>query len=182
MISTLGVKETLGRCFSVVCAIALLVGCSGSTAVRPFGGAYDLVSVDEQQIPQPLYPGESTPELLAGTLTVGTDTLVVNLSLQSDSNGHATGDVVPMIIDMPYARLGDSLYLPSDTALFHDPIYIGPPPTPFGVIRGSSVRVTLGSPRRRASVSGRWRGSSSLLRRDSTLPPPSPWIRISLYA
>lgn len=132
------------RRLGVGCVVALLVACSsGSTSVRPFGGAYDLISVDGQQIPQPLDPGTSTPELLGGTLTVGADTLVVNLSLQSESGGQATGNVAPMIVDFPYARLGDSLYLPSDTALFHDPIYIGPPPTPFGTIEGSSVRITL---------------------------------------
>lgn len=132
------------RRFGVVCAIALFVGCSGSTSVRPFGGAYDLISVDGEQIPQPLYPDTNTPELLGGTLAVGADTLVVNLSLQSDSSGRATGDVIPMIADMPYVRLGDSLYFPGDTAALHDSLYLGPPPTPFGVIRGSSVRITLG--------------------------------------
>jgi hypothetical protein len=67
----------------------------------------------------------------------------VNLSLQSESGGQPTGNVVPMIVDFPCARLGDSLYFPSDTSLFHDPLYIGPPPPAFGAIAGSSVRITL---------------------------------------
>ena len=131
------------RRFGVVCAVALLVGCSGSTSVRPFGGAYDLISVDGQQVPQPYYPGVSTQELLGGTLSVGPDTLIVNLSLQAESDGQPTGNVVPMVVDFPYARLGDSLYFPSDTALFHDPLYLGGPPPAFGAIAGSSVRITL---------------------------------------
>jgi len=73
-ISTLGTKETFVRHIGVVCVIALLVGCRGSTSVHPFGGAYDLISVDGQQVPQPFYPGVSTQELLGGTLTVGPDT------------------------------------------------------------------------------------------------------------
>ncbi len=114
------------RHLSVVCVVASRVACSsGATPVRPFGGAYDLISVDGRQIPQPYYPGVNTQELLGGTLTVGPDTLVVNLSLQSESDGQATGDVASMIVDFPYARLGDSLYFPSDTALFHDPLYLG---------------------------------------------------------
>ncbi|HTL95756.1 MAG TPA: hypothetical protein VL157_09440 [Gemmatimonadaceae bacterium] len=142
-ISTLGTKETFVRHIGVVCVIALLVGCSGSTSVHPFGGAYDLISVDGQQVPQPFYPGVSTQELLGGTLTVGPDTQAVNLSLQSESGGQPTGNVVPMIVDFPCARLGDSLYFPSDTSLFHDPLYIGRPPPAFGAIAGSSVRITL---------------------------------------
>jgi len=32
---------TIVRLIGAVCAVALLVGCSGSTSVRPFGGAYN---------------------------------------------------------------------------------------------------------------------------------------------
>jgi len=135
------------RALGFVCVIALVVGCSGSTSVRPFGGEYDLISVNGRQIPQPYFPGTSVPELLGGRLTVGVDSLVVNLSLQADGSGHAAGGVVSMVVELPYARLGDSLYLPSDTAIFHSPLYLGPPPTPFGAIRGSSVRITLAASR-----------------------------------
>ncbi|HKT08196.1 MAG TPA: hypothetical protein VJR24_09890 [Gemmatimonadaceae bacterium] len=132
------------RRIGVVLVGAWLVACSSSsTSVRSFGGAYDLTSVDGGQLPQSYYPGVSTTELRGGTLTVGPDTLVVKLFLQAESGGQPTGDVVPMIVDFPYARLGDSLYLPSDTSLFHDPLYLGGPPPPFGAIEGSDVVITL---------------------------------------
>lgn len=128
----------------VWCAIALFVGCGGSTSVRPFGGAYALASVDGRPDPQPFLPPLASPELLSGALHVGADTLGVSLSLQPvDSRGRVTGDVIPWVAQLPYARLGDSLFLPSDTAALHDPLYRGPPPTPIGLILGSSVRLTL---------------------------------------
>jgi len=83
---------TIVRLIGAVRAVALLVGCSGSTSIRPFGGAYHLISVDGEPDPQPLSPGTMTPELVGGTLDVGADTLTVTLSLQPvDSTGRVTG-------------------------------------------------------------------------------------------
>lgn len=76
------------RHLGVACAVALLAGCSGSTSVRPFGGSYELISVDGQRDPQPLDPGTTTPDLVGGTLNVGADSLDVTLKLQPvDSAG-----------------------------------------------------------------------------------------------
>ncbi|HEY7894023.1 MAG TPA: hypothetical protein VIC24_03910 [Gemmatimonadaceae bacterium] len=125
-------------------AIALVVGCSGTTSVHPFGGAYNLLTVDGQPDPQPLVPRISSPRLLGGTMNVGADTLDVTLSVQAvDDAGRATGDIAPMVIDLPYARRGDSLYFPPDTLAFTDSLYIGPKPQAFGAILGSTVRLSL---------------------------------------
>lgn len=136
--------QSFPRSLGFVCAVAAVAGCGGSTSVRPFGGTYTLASVDGGSIPQPLVPGNTTPELLAGTLRVGTDSLNVTLSEQDiGSDGQPVDDPEPFMYAIPYARLGDSLYLPSDTSALHDSLYIGPPPATIGAIVGSSVRVVL---------------------------------------
>ncbi|HKV52722.1 MAG TPA: hypothetical protein VJO52_16120 [Gemmatimonadaceae bacterium] len=132
------------RPLGVLCAIALLGGCSGTTSLHPFGGAYNLLTVDGLPDPQPLVPGVVSPELLGGTMNVGADTLDVTLSLQPvDDAGRPTGDIAPMMIDLPYARRGDSLYFASDTLAFTDSLYVGPKPQAFGALLGSTVRLSL---------------------------------------
>ena len=135
---------TIVRLIGAVCAVALLVGCSGSTSIRPFGGAYHLISVDGEPDPQPLSPGTMTPELVGGTLDVGADTLTVTLSLQPvDSTGRATGAVSSELSEIPYVRRSDSLFYAMDTLAFDDSLLLGGPPKPFGAIVGSNVRVLL---------------------------------------
>lgn len=132
------------RRFGVVCAIALFVGCSGSTSVRPFGGAYDLISVEGKQVPQPLYAGTTTPEVESGTLNVGPDSLGVTLSLQPvDSAGRPTGEVEQLAGAVPYVRHGDSLFTAIDTSGRGDALLPTEPDVPVGTILGSSVIVVL---------------------------------------
>lgn len=136
--------QRFARSLGLVAVLAVVVGCSGSTSVRPFGGTYDLASVEGRNLPQRLVPGNDAPELLGGTLNVGADSLDVTVSLQYfDGAGHPIGGPAPTAFDFPYARLGDSLYLASDTSALHDPLYTGPPPVAIGAILGSSVRMTL---------------------------------------
>ena len=134
------------RRLGVVLAIALLVGCSSSTSVRPLGGTYDLVTVDGQRLPQPLDSASYTPEVLAGTLDVGADTLNLTLSLQAiDSTGMAVGAVFPMTGVIPYVRHGDSLLTVSDTGSYGDGL-VGPAPgaqQEIGRVSGSDVQLYL---------------------------------------
>ena len=136
--------QRFARSLAFVGVMAVAVGCSGSTSVRPFGGTYDLATVDDAGVPQPLVPGTTTPELLAGTVRVGADSLDVTLTEQDiGSTGQPVDDPLQFVYSIPYARLGDSLYLPSDTLALHDSLYIGPPPPAIGAILGSSVRLVL---------------------------------------
>ena len=132
------------RRFGVVCAIALLVGCSGSTSVRPFGGAYDLISIDGQRIPQPLYKGSMAPDIVGGTLNVWPDSLDLTLSEQNvDSAGRPTGDVEQLAAIVPYVRQGDSLFTAADTSGRGDALFPTTPANPIGRILGSNVVVTV---------------------------------------
>ena len=132
------------RHFGVVCAIALLAGCSSSTSVRPFGGAYDLISIDGRPDPQPFYPGTATPDLVGGTLNVGPDSLDLTLSLQAvDSAGRPAGDIQELAGATPYTRHGDTLFIAGDTAGRGDALLPTEPDIPFGTIIGSSVSLTL---------------------------------------
>lgn len=131
------------RRLGVVFAIALLAGCSGSTSVHPFGGAYDLVSVDGQRDPQPFYRGTTTPDLVGGTLSVGPDSLDVMLSLQDvDSTGRPTGEIENRGGAIPYTRRGDSLFTAFDTT-GQDGLLPRQPAAPVGAILGSNVALTL---------------------------------------
>lgn len=131
-----------------VCAIALVVGCSGSTFVRPFGGEYDLITVDGEPDPQPLAPGTTTADLVGGMLSVGADTLDVTLLEQPvDGSGRATGEVTAVPSEIAYVRHGDSLFFSSDTVALNDSLFLGGPPKPFGAILGSDVRLTLDVPK-----------------------------------
>ena len=117
-----------------VVAVAALAACSGSTSVRPFGGAYTLITVNGLPEPQPLYRNTNNPEIAGGALTVGPDTLYFDLALQPvDANGRAVGDTVSFEARIPYARQGDSLLLEGEG--------LG-----AGTIVGSSVRLVLESP------------------------------------
>ena len=73
------------RRFQFVFAVALFAGCSGSTPVRPFGGTYDLLSINGLPHPQPSDAGAAT-QVVSGTLSVGTDTLHLTLELQALDN------------------------------------------------------------------------------------------------
>jgi len=109
------------RVTALWCGFALLVGCSGSTSIRPFGGAYDLISVDGEPDPQPLYRGTTTPELVGGTLNFVSDSLDVTLSLQAvDSTGRPTGDIEQRAGAIPYVRHGHSLLTAFDTSGYGD--------------------------------------------------------------
>ena len=135
------------RHLGVVCAIALLAGCSGSTSVRPFGGAYDLISVDGRPDPQPFYPGTATPDLVGGTLNIGPDSLDLTLSLQAvDSAGRPAGDIQELAGAIPYVRRGDSLFTDADTSGQGDALLPIGPPAPIGMILGSNVSLTLELP------------------------------------
>lgn len=139
--------KALVRLLGFACAMALVSSCTDSTSVRPFGGTYELVSVEGKPIPQPLYPGTTTPQVIGGTLTVEPDTLNLVLSLLSvDSAGRATGPVMPSVGEIPYVRHGDSLFVVVDTAGQGDGLVAIGPPTPFGIITGSTVRLTLELP------------------------------------
>jgi len=132
------------RRFGVVCAIALLVGCSGSTSDRPFGGAYVLISVDGQRDPQPLFTGTTTPELEGGSLNAGPDSLDVILSVQAvDSAGQPVGAVEQLAGAIPYTRHGDSLFAAFDSTGQGDALQPNGPATPVGMILGSNVVLTL---------------------------------------
>ncbi len=135
------------RHLGVACAVALLAGCSGSTSVRPFGGSYELISVDGQRDPQPLDPGTTTPDLVGGTLNVGADSLDVTLSLQPvDSAGRPAGEIEQLAGAVPYTRHGDSLFTAEDTAGRGDALLPNGPAAPLGVILGSNVSLTLYRP------------------------------------
>ena len=132
------------RRLGVVCAIAVLAGCSGSTSVRPFGGAYDLVSVDGRGDPQPLEKGTTTPDLVGGTLNVWPDSLELTLSLQNvDSAGRLTGDIEQLTGEVPYVRQGDSLFTAVDTSGRGGALLPNTPATALGRILGSSVVLTI---------------------------------------
>lgn len=135
------------RRVGVVLAIALVVGCSGSTSIRPFGGTYDLLNVDGRPDPQPLFPGANT-QVVSGMLTVDTDTLHLTLELQAlDSSGRATGDITPSLGAIPYVRHGDSLLVPVDTAGWGDALLIGGEvpgaSQQIGTVLGSNVELSL---------------------------------------
>lgn len=137
------------RRFQFAVAIALLAGCSSSTSGLPFGGTYDLLSINGLPDPQPPYVGAST-EVVSGTLSVGADTLHLTLELQAlDNTGHPTGDTMPVLGAIPYVRHGDSLLVPADTssAGWGDALFIGGEepgaPQPIGAIVGSDVRLNL---------------------------------------
>jgi len=135
------------RVTALWCGFALLVGCSGSTSVRPFGGAYNLISVDGQREPQPLYRGTTTPELVGGTLNVVPDSLDVTLSLEAvDSTGRPTGDIEQRAGAIPYVRHGDSLLTAFDTSGYGDGLVHNGPGTPIGMIVGGNVILTLSLP------------------------------------
>ena len=127
-----------------VCAIAILVGCSGSTGPRPFGGVYDLVNVDGKPDPQPLAPGTTTPDLVGGTLVVGPDSLTLTLSLQDvDSVGRPTGNVQQLAGTNPYVRQGDSLFTVADSSGRGNELLPTTGATPIGMVLRSSVVLTL---------------------------------------
>ena len=131
---------------SMVCAAAVLVGCSGSTSVRPIHGTYALVSIDSRPDPQPLYPGTTTPQLVGGTLTVGTDTLTVTLSLQSvDSTGRAIGEIEAAGYEIPYTRHGDTLVTSNNNSVVSgEPLLLGGDTSAdVGAVIGSDVQLTL---------------------------------------
>ena len=112
--------------------IAMVAGCSSTTSVRPFGGSYDLISVDGKADPQALFPGSKSPEVVGGTLAVGADTLTVTLLEQSvDGAGHAVGDVTSEVEAIGYTRQGDKL------------VFTNGAPGSGGVILGSGVRLTF---------------------------------------
>lgn len=134
------------QALGMVCAAAVLVGCSGPTSVRPIGGAYDLVSIDSRPDPQPLYPGETTPQLVGGTLTVSSDTLSVTLSLQSvDSTGRAIGEIEPAVYEIPYTRHGDTLVTSNNNSVVSgDPLLLGGyTSADVGAVIGSDVQLAL---------------------------------------
>jgi len=123
------------RHLAVVTLIAALAACSGTTSVAPFGGTYNLLSVDGTLEPQGLYPASNNPELVGGTLVVAADTLTVTLSVQSvDSAGHAVGAVTPYVFDIPYERQGNAL------------LFANASPGTGGVVVGSSVELTFELP------------------------------------
>lgn len=137
------------RRFPFVLAVALVAGCSSSTSVRPFGGTYDLLSVNGLPDPQPTYAGAAM-QVVSGTLSVGTDTLHLTLDLRAlDNAGHATNDTMTVLGEIPYVRHGDSLLAPADTssAGWGDALFIGGevPGAPQGVgaVVGSDVRLNL---------------------------------------
>lgn len=135
------------RPVGVVLAIALLVGCGGSTSVRPFGGSYDLLNIDGRPDPQPLYPGANV-QVVSGTLGVGTDTLRLTIELQpTDSSGQAAGDITPMLAAIPYLRHGDSLLAVADTSGWGDGLLIGGEvpgaSQQIGTVLGSNVELSL---------------------------------------
>ncbi|MGH7648900.1 MAG: hypothetical protein ACREND_12335 [Gemmatimonadaceae bacterium] len=132
------------RFLGFVCAIVLLVGCSGATSVRPFGGAYGLIDIDGQPPPQPLQPGEATLQVVGGTLSVGPDTLRVTLTLQGeDTAGRPLGAPLPLASAIPYVRHGDSL-LVADSGSVGDGLGgVAPGFLPIGRVLGSSVALDL---------------------------------------
>ena len=135
------------RVTALWCGFALLVGCSGSTSIRPFGGAYDLISVDGEPDPQPLYRGTTTPELVGGTLNFVSDSLDVTLSLQAvDSTGRPTGDIEQLAGAIPYVRHGHSLLTAFDTSGYGDGLVPNGPAAPIGMIVSGNVILTLPLP------------------------------------
>ena len=94
----------------------------------------------------PLDSASYTPEVLAGTLDVGADTLDLTLSLQAvDSTGQAVGAVFPMTGTIPYVRHGDSLLTVPDTGSYGDGL-VGPAPgaqQEIGRISGSDIQLYL---------------------------------------
>ncbi len=134
------------RRVGVVLAIALLVGCSGSTSVHPFGGTYHLLNIDGRPDPQPLYPGANT-QVVRGTLNVGTDTLHLTIELQpTDSSGQPAGDITPLLAAIPYVRHGDSLLVVADTSGWGDGLIGGEVPgasQQIGTVLGSNVELSL---------------------------------------
>lgn len=114
--------------------VAALAACGGPTSVRPFGGAYTLITINGRPEPQPLYRNTNNPQIAGGALTVGPDTLYFDLALQPvDANGRAVGDTVSFEARIPYSRLADSLLLEGEG--------LG-----AGTIVGSGVRLVLESP------------------------------------
>lgn len=131
------------RPLGLLCAIVLVGGCSNATSVRPFGGTYDLISVDGKPDPQPLFSGANT-DVVAGTLTVGSDTLNVILDLKSvDSAGRPTGDATPLVNAIPYVRRGDTLLVADSGSLGDGFGGLTSGAFPIGKIVGSSVQLDL---------------------------------------
>jgi len=132
------------RLLILACGIGLVAACSSSTSVRPFGGTYNLISVNGQRIPAPLFPGLKTLDAVGGSVTVGGDTLNIVLSLQSlDSTGRPVGDVTPLRSALPYVRHGDSLILAESDSVGDGLGGLVPGSEPIGTILGSSVELTL---------------------------------------
>lgn len=136
------------RPLGLLCAIALLVGCGGSTAVRPFGGTYDLATVNGRPLPQPLYSGATTG-VSDATLDAGADTITLTMLLQPfDSLTHPT-NVDVEIEKIPYELHGDSLLVVLPTGSFGDGLLIRgldsgqQGPLLIGTLRGSNVQLLL---------------------------------------
>jgi hypothetical protein len=120
------------RRIALVAVMAALGACGSTTSVRPFGGTYDLISVDGKADPQSLFPGVKSPDVVGGTMGVSADTLTVTLLEQSvDSAGRAVGDVNPVVEAIAYNRQGDTLVFTNGAA------------GSGGVILGSSVSLTF---------------------------------------
>ena len=134
------------RPLGLACAIALLLGCTGSTSARPFAGSYDLLRIDGKPEPQPLYPGTSSPEIVGGALTVTSDTLRVTLSMQMvDSTGRVTGEVNPAVYAIPYTRRGDVLITENANSLVNaSPLLLPGSQAIAGAVVGNDVQLDLG--------------------------------------
>ncbi|HKV52729.1 MAG TPA: hypothetical protein VJO52_16160 [Gemmatimonadaceae bacterium] len=129
------------RPLGLMCALALIAACSGSTSVRPFGGTYDLVSVNGKPDPQPVYVG-STTEVVSGALVVSSDTLNVTLELQPEAIT-GPGDIVSDVNAIPYVRRGDSLFI-ADSGSAGDGLGgLAPGARPIGRILGGNVQLSL---------------------------------------
>lgn len=134
------------RPLGFACAIALLLGCTGSTSARPFAGTYDLLRIDGKPEPQPLYPGTSSPEIVGGMLTVASDTLRVSLSMQAvDSAGRVIGDIGPAVYAIPYTRHGDELVTSNGNSLVNaSPLLLPGSQAIAGSVVGNDVQLDLG--------------------------------------
>jgi uncharacterized damage-inducible protein DinB len=88
-----------------------------------------------------LFSGANT-DVVAGTLTVGSDTLNVILDLESvDSAGRPTGHATPLVNAIPYVRRGDTLLVADSGSLGDGLGGLTSGAFPIGKIVGSSVQL-----------------------------------------